>query len=405
MSDQPNPAHMASSTDVDALVAYYAPIGRHLRRRRMLARVGLAVLVPLLGTAAFVAWQSRQDIVASLGPTSDARRIEEALAEFRQLKASMSAETGALAAQREALARQQELFVKHNDQLAGQLAAINRQRDTLADQSRELTLQRAALAEAIEQADKQRGALQARAGKQPEIDRQLAEVARQKRLLEQQQRQVMDQGRALAQELGDINQQRAEIERQRKAIADQQAEVRKLLEELNRVSANRLQQKQGPAPRGLDTGSPPVADPDDESDGPMARVAAVDHQVLGDMRGGISLGEDYTIAIGITRTTSLNGIEQFSSAMYLNDLATTVGAGVAQQALDPVIIQNGGGNFIAMDTLGAMSPAVATIIQNTLDNQTIANQTVLDISLQNIATVTQGLQLSQIVNDSLARQP
>ena len=91
--------------------------------------------------------------------------------------------------------------------------------------------------------------------------------------------------------------------------------------------------------------------------------------------------------------------------MYLNDLAATVGAGVAQQALDPVIIQNGSGNFIAMDTLGAMSPAVATIIQNTLDNQAIANETVLDISLQNIATVTQGLQLSEIVSDSLARQP
>lgn len=393
MSDQPNPADVVSSSDIDALVAQYAPIGRQLRRRRRLTRIALAVLAPLLGATAFVAWQSRQDIVASLGPTSDAQRIEEALAEFRQLKASVSAETGALATQREALARQQELFVKHNGQLAVQLAAIDSQREALAGQGRELARQQAALAAAVERAEEQRSALQARAGRQPEIDRQLAEMARQKRLLEQQQREFLDQGQALAAELGEINRQRAEIDRQRKAIADQQAEVRKMLEELNKVSANRLRQKQQPAPEGTDVA------------GPMAQLAAVDHQVLGEMRGGINLGEDYAIAIGITRTTSVNGIEQFSSAMYLNDLAATVGAGVAQQALDPVIIQNGSGNFIAMDTLGAMSPAVATIIQNTLDNQAIANETVLDISLQNIATVTQGLQLSEIVSDSLARQP
>lgn len=393
MSDQPNPADVVSSSDIDALVAQYAPIGRQLRRRRRLTRIALAVLVPLLGGAAFVAWQSRQDIVASLGPTSDAQRIEEALAEFRQLKASVSAETGALATQREALARQQELFVKHNGQLAVQLAAIDSQREALAGQGRELARQQAALAAAVERAEEQRSALQTRTGRQPEIDRQLAEMARQKRLLEQQQREFLDQGQALAAELGEINRQRAEIDRQRKAIADQQAEVRKMLEELNKVSANRLRQKQQPAPEGTDVA------------GPMAQLAAVDHQVLGEMRGGINLGEDYAIAIGITRTTSVNGIEQFSSAMYLNDLAATVGAGVAQQALDPVIIQNGSGNFIAMDTLGAMSPAVATIIQNTLDNQAIANETVLDISLQNIATVTQGLQLSEIVSDSLARQP
>jgi hypothetical protein len=137
----------------------------------------------------------------------------------------------------------------------------------------------------------------------------------------------------------------------------------------------------------------------------LQQLVAVDQEVLDEMRGGIDLGEDYTIAIGITRTTSVNGIEQFSSAMYMNDLAYTVGSGVAQAAPDPVIIQNGDGNFIAMDTLSAMSPAITTIIQNTLDNQAIANETVLDVSLQNVATVTQGLHLSQIVNESLTRQP
>lgn len=396
MSDHPQPAGQVHGAEIDALVAHYAPIGRQLRRRRTLTRLGLAIMVPVLGAAAVVAWQAREGIVAGLGPTGDAQRIEAALAEFRQLKAAVSAETGALAAQRAALARQQELFVKHNEQLARQLAAINRQREELAGQSGELARQQATLAAAIERADRQQAALQAGAGRQPEIDRQLAEMARQRRLLEQQQRQFMDQGQALAAELGEINRQRAEIERQRKAIADQQAEVRRMLEELNKVSANRLRQKQQPDPLGTGPAGP---------DGPMAQLAAVDQQVLGEMRGGINLGEDYTIAIGITRTTSVNGIEQFSSAMYLNDLANTVGAGVAQQALDPVIIQNGGGNFIAMDTLDAMSPAVATVIQNTLDNQAIAHETVLDISLQNIATVTQGLQLSHIVNDSLARQP
>lgn len=366
-------AMTATGADVDALVARYAPLGRRLRKRRRLVRVALALLVPALAAGAIVAWQSGAGLVAGLLSGAAADRAE--------------------------LTHQQAQLREQRQGLAAELAALSAQREALAGKERELNARQAELARAVEQVEQQRRGLQASGGREADIERQLAEIARQKGELERQQRKFLEQGQALARELQEINAQRVAIERQRRAMEEQQAEVRRLLEQLNQPSAS----AQAPPARPA---SEPVAQAGDETaPGPMATLAAVDADTLGEVRGGINLGQDYTIAIGITRTTSINGIEQFASSMYLDDLATVAGTGVAQQMLDPVIIQNGAGNVVSADTLTSLSSSVATIIQNTMDNQAIANQTVMDISLQNVSTVTQGLQHLQAVGESLSRQP
>jgi len=130
----------------------------------------------------------------------------------------------------------------------------------------------------------------------------------------------------------------------------------------------------------------------------------VEPAVLGTMRGGVDLGQDYSYAIGITRSTSINGVEQFSSSMYINDLGSATGTGASTQTLqfaEPVIIQNGAGNFVDAGLLSGTGLNNATVIQNTLDNQAITNELVLDISLQNVSSLIQGMDLSRIARDGL----
>ena len=414
------PPATAASAELDALVARYAPIGRRLRRQRLARRITAALLVPILGMAGFQAWQAGGTRLRTVldAPTvssqgmDNAVRIEQALVEFRQLKtwvtASVSAETSALSTQRAELARQGERFQKQSALMVQQIAEINGQREALAAQSRQFDAQRSQLADAIAKVDAQRRQIetqQARAGQQiPSLDRQLAEIVRQRQSLEEQQQQFQSQSQLLARELGRINAQRLEIERQRTAIEEQRAQVQGLLNQINEVGLNKLRQRKHGLPDET-PGEVSVASATGTraTPGPLATLAAVDAGVLDEARGGIDMGQDFSVSIGITRTGSINGIEQYSNAMYLDDLSRTTGSGLQQ--FDPVILQSGAGNLIALDTVNGLSPNVTTIIQNTLDNQVISTQTIMDISLQNVSTVVQGLSAAQVVSESLSLQP
>lgn len=414
---------VAPAVDVDALVARYAPIGRRLRRQRLLQRTAAVLVLPVLGIAGFQAWQAgdarlRAAVAASVGgpqagsQAEDAARVEQALLEFRELKASVTssvaAEIRALSAQRAELAKQRDRMEQQSALLARQLAAANGERAALAEQGRKFEAQGKQLADAIARVDGQRRqieAQQARNGQgfaSPELDRQLAEVARQRQALERQQQQFQDQSQLLGQELKRINAQRVEIERQRQAIDAQREELQGLLNQINQVGINTLRQRRHGRPDAAPE-AVVAADKEPEVQGPLATLAAVDAQVLGEARGGVDMGEDFSVSIGITRSGSINGIEQFTNTMYLEDLGRANGAGVPQ--MDPVILQSGEGNLVSVDTLTGLSPNVTTIIQNTLDDQVISNKTVMDITLQNVSTVVQGLSNAAVVSESLSRQP
>lgn len=246
MSDTQAQAVARAEADVEALIAQYAPIGRQLRRRRQLTRIALALLASTLGIAAILFLQSRSLVAEKVTADSsagrsvegdagrDAERIERALGDLRDLKASLQAETGAVAAQRAELARQQEIVSLKNGELDAQLASISAQRETLAKQVLEIEEQKVRLVRALEETNEQRRKLQAGTGSRSWIEQEVLEIDGRKRLLEEQQRGFLDQGQALAKELAEINQQRTELERQRaeierlrQSIEEQRAEAGK----------------------------------------------------------------------------------------------------------------------------------------------------------------------------------
>jgi myosin heavy subunit len=401
------PAPQAANHDLDALVARYAPVGRRVRRERLMRRSALALVLPLAAGLAAVTWQWGASLTArpqaQVTTESDtAARVESALAEFRELKAQVSAETGALSAQREELARQRQAFEQRSASLLAQLDTVNTQGAALAGQMRRFEDQRQALEQTLARVEAQRRELDSRqasaARTDPALERQLADMNRQRRTLEEQQQEVRKQGQLLAQEIERINTQRLELERQRETIEQQRAEVQALLNEIREVGLNRLREKQRLRP-DADEPQEAVAQ-NDETPAALATIAAVDDGVLGEMRGGLDVGTDFAVSIGVTRTGSVNGIEQFSSALYVDDLMKISGSGLTQ--IDTAMLQNGAGNLVTPEAMSNIAPNVATIIQNTLDGQVLQTQTIMDISLQNVSQITQGLSQSQAVDQSLS---
>lgn len=373
--------------------------------------------LPIVAALGFQAWQWGSGLRLAM-PSTDtgansmandaATRVESALAEFRELKAQVSAETGALSAQRQELDQQRRNFEQRSASLMQQLTALNSQGASLASQLRQFEEQRSRLEATLARVDAERRELetrQARAGQAtgPGLEQQLADIGRQRRDLEKQQAQARKQGQLLATEIERINSQRLELEKQREAIEQQRAEVQGLLNQIREVGLNRLREKK----RSIDEANAAAeavarAEKEQQAASPLAKMAAVNDDKLGEMRGGIDMGGDFTVSIGVTRTGSVNGIEQFASALYVDDL-TKVNAGSLVQ-LDSVLIQNGTGNLVTPDTMNNLSQNVATIIQNTLDNQALSAQTIVDVSLQNVGQITQGIAASQAVSDSLSLQ-
>jgi hypothetical protein len=99
-------------------------------------------------------------------------------------------------------------------------------------------------------------------------------------------------------------------------------------------------------------------------------------------------------SLGIERAVYINGNLVTYSSINIPDIAhiTTQQAMTLASALGTVnVVQNGPGNTFDLSTLG--QTAGATVIQNTLNNQTIRNLTTLNVSVNALnALRDQGLQ-------------
>jgi hypothetical protein len=130
----------------------------------------------------------------------------------------------------------------------------------------------------------------------------------------------------------------------------------------------------------------------------------VDASALGEMRGGVQLPNGMNVAIGLTRTASINGEEQLGSSLHIDDLT----AGLSPATLDalrPVVIQNGEGNSVSTQLLDGWSGGIGTFIQNSRDNQEISTATIYDVSIQDVAPTIRDMAASQAVSDSLLFHP
>lgn len=127
----------------------------------------------------------------------------------------------------------------------------------------------------------------------------------------------------------------------------------------------------------------------DERQNPLGQqIAAIDAATLDEVRGGFELaGSNLKLSFGIERAVYINGELVASTVLNVKDLKLMAGAGGAPLTLPAGsngalgIIQNGVGNNVTTQ----LSPNLAgTVIQNTLNGQTIQNVTTINASVNSI---------------------
>lgn len=140
--------------------------------------------------------------------------------------------------------------------------------------------------------------------------------------------------------------------------------------------------------------SPPPADP-------RPIWWAVGDQKLSQLRGGFDLGSGLFVSFGISRAVYINNQLVTTTSFQtsgLDKLTQVRFAELAQQlsALQQVV-QNGPGNTVDASVL---TLPLATYIQNTLSNQTIRTETVIQATT-NGAALLRNMNLQSTINDAV----
>ncbi|GLQ46561.1 hypothetical protein GCM10007862_16120 [Dyella lipolytica] len=128
---------------------------------------------------------------------------------------------------------------------------------------------------------------------------------------------------------------------------------------------------------------------------PPRRIAGLGFPVplerLATIRGGFDLGNGLEVSFGIERAVYIDGNLVTYANVSVPDVAhiTSQQAVALASALSTVnVVQNGPGNTFDPSSLSQTS--VATVIQNTLNNQTIRNITTLNVSVNTLNVFRDG---------------
>lgn len=129
---------------------------------------------------------------------------------------------------------------------------------------------------------------------------------------------------------------------------------------------------------------------------------AASDRTLDSMRGGFDLGAGLVVSFGISRAVYVNGQLLTSTSFQLGDItrltasqASALGQQIARQAQ---VVQNGPGNTVEP---AAATVPLATYIQNTLNDQTLRNQTVIEATSSGLG-VLRHLNLQATINQAIA---
>jgi len=113
---------------------------------------------------------------------------------------------------------------------------------------------------------------------------------------------------------------------------------------------------------------------------------AVGDSTLDELRGGFDPGNGLMVTFGISRATYVNGDLVTQTTLnfgQLNNLTAAQAAQLSKQMAAINLVQIGPGNSFAAQQAGT----AGTVIQNTLDNQHIVNQTVIDASSNGLGMI------------------
>ena len=126
---------------------------------------------------------------------------------------------------------------------------------------------------------------------------------------------------------------------------------------------------------------------------------AVGDGTLDSLRGGFDTGNGLMVTFGISRATYVNGDLVTQTTLnfgQLNNLSAAQAAQLSKQMAAINLIQIGPGNSFLPQQAGTSG----TVIQNTLDNQHIVNQTVIDATSNSAGMIKAANTLSTL-QDSL----
>ena len=115
---------------------------------------------------------------------------------------------------------------------------------------------------------------------------------------------------------------------------------------------------------------------------------AVADDRLDGMRGGFEIDSGLKVSFGIQRAVYVDGNLVAAASVTVPDLAriTTVQADALRTSAGALsLVQNGGGN--AFDAGAMPAAAVATVIQNSLNNQEIRSLTVVDATVNTLGAL------------------
>ena len=131
---------------------------------------------------------------------------------------------------------------------------------------------------------------------------------------------------------------------------------------------------------------------------------AASDQTLDKLRGGFDLGTGLMVSFGISRAVYVNGQLITSTTFRVGDLTslTPQQAIVLSQQISTQtqaqVVKNGPGNTME---LSIASAPLSTFIQNTLNNQSIRNQTIIDMTSNGMG-IAKGLNLQATIDAAIA---
>ena len=152
--------------------------------------------------------------------------------------------------------------------------------------------------------------------------------------------------------------------------------------------------------RAPDTGKVYTADilhiQDDSAEHPIrGEWLALSDQQLDQMRGGFETPSGLNISFGIERAVYINGNLVTTTTFNVGDLGKLTGQ---QAEAAGVLIQNGAGNSFQPGAIPAS--ALPTVIQNTLNNQTIQGITVINAAT-NSMEILKAINLQSTLNEAM----
>lgn len=143
----------------------------------------------------------------------------------------------------------------------------------------------------------------------------------------------------------------------------------------------------------------------------------VGDQTLDSLRGGFSMGEGLLVSFGITRAVFINGALITETTLNVGRMADLTPAQTTQLSLQLKtlsLVQNGPGNSYAPGSsptpgspvaagptvISIASDTAGTIIQNSLNNQQISYQTIVNANSNGLGMV-RSLNLHDTLNDAI----